>query len=89
MKTFLARQPMFNLNGEVVSYELLFRNGKDNRATVNDDYQATMKVMKDLIVNFGIDEITNQKKFFINFNAKLIIDKAPDLFKSDELVIEI
>ncbi len=89
MKTFLARQPMFDINSNVVSYELLFRSGIQNQAFVSDDYTATMKVMKDLIVNFGIKEMTNQKRFFINFNAKLIIDKAPDLFKSNELVIEI
>jgi EAL and modified HD-GYP domain-containing signal transduction protein len=89
MKTFLARQPMFDRNSNVVSYELLFRSSNQNQAFVNDDYTATMKVMKDLIVNFGIKEMTNHKRFFINFNADLIMDKAPDLFKSDELVIEI
>lgn len=89
MKTFLARQPMFDRDNNVISYELLFRSGETNKATIDDGYKATLKVIKDLILNFGISEMTNNKKFFINFNDELIMDKAPDLFKSDELVIEI
>ncbi len=89
MKIFLARQPMMDMKNEVVGYELLFRNSKVNSANVSDGYIATLKVMKNLIVNFGIKEITNNKRFFINFNDELIIQRAPDLFKPEELVIEL
>lgn len=89
MKTFLARQPMYDIHGNVVSYELLFRSGTSNHALIDDGYAATLKVIKDLVVNFGINEMTNGKRFFINFNDELILHKAPDLFLADELVIEI
>jgi len=89
MKTFLARQAMMDMRNEVVGYELLFRNSKVNSANVSDGYTATLNVMRNLIVNFGIKEITNNKRFFINFNDELIIQRAPDLFKSEELVIEL
>jgi len=89
MSTFLARQPMMNVDNDVVGYELLFRNSKDNKASFTDGYTATLNVMKNLIVNFGIKEMTNNKRFFINFNEELILQGAPDLFSPEELVIEI
>jgi c-di-GMP-related signal transduction protein len=89
MKTFLARQPMMDSKNEVVGYELLFRNSMDNKAEISDGYSATLQVMKNLIVNFGIKEMTNNKRFFINFTEELIVQNAPDLFKSEELVIEL
>ena len=89
MKTFIARQPMFDVKGEILAYELLFRNSLTNKAEVTDDYTATLKVIKDLIINFDIQEMSNNKKVFVNFNDETIIQGAPELFKVDQLVIEV
>lgn len=89
MKTYLARQPIFDQKNEVVAYELLFRQGSDNNAEVVDDYIATLKVIKDLIINFGLAEITNNKRAFIKFNNQLIKDGLPELFRPEKLVIEL
>ncbi|MCH4889278.1 HDOD domain-containing protein [Acidaminobacter sp. JC074] len=89
MKTFIARQPMFNSQGDIVAYELLFRSSTVNKADVVDDYSATLKVIKDLIINFDIQEMSNNKKVFVNFNDESIIHGAPELFNIDQLVIEV
>ncbi len=89
MKTFLARQPLLDLKNVVIGYELLFRTSQSNEASVVDGYSATLKVMKDLLLNFGVKQIANGKRFFINFNDDLILQNAPELFKPEELVIEL
>lgn len=88
MKTFLARQPLFDQKTDVVGYELLFRSSKENRAEIVDGYEATLKVIKDLLINFGIHSIAGGKRVFINFNEALILAQTPDLFKPESLVIE-
>lgn len=89
MKTFIARQPMFNSSIEVVGYEFLFRSGTHNTAEFIDGYEATLDVVKNLIVNFGIDKMASDKRAFINFTADHILNGVPEFFKPENLVIEI
>ncbi|MBN2794381.1 MAG: HDOD domain-containing protein [Clostridia bacterium] len=89
MKTFIARQPMIDINGEIIGYELLFRNSMVNQAEITDNYTATLKVIKDLIINFNVKEMSNNKRMFINFNDETILQGAPDLFMPETLVIEL
>ena len=89
MKTFIARQPMFNSSIEVVGYEFLFRSGTHNTAEFIDGYEATLDVVKNLIVNFGIDKMASDKRAFINFTADHILNGVPEFFKPESLVIEI
>ena len=89
MRTFIARQPLFDKQDEVIGYELLFRDGKVDRAEVVDESMATMKVVKDFIVNFGVNDLVGQARVYIKFNGDLILGGIPDLFKKEKLVIEI
>ncbi len=90
MKTVVARQPILNAKHETIAYELLFRKFNDvNLADFSDGNVATNEVLKDLLVNFGIDKLSGGKKVFINFTEKLILEKLPMLLRKDEVVIEI
>lgn len=89
MKTFLARQPIMNRKNEVVGYEFLFRNSQVNNAVFSDAYDATLKVTHDLLINFGINKVSEGKRFFINFKPVHLHQKLPDFFKSEALTIEL
>lgn len=89
MDSFLGRQPIFNRNNEVIGYEILFRNSEQNRAEFNDSYDATLNVIKNIIIDFDINKISSNKRSFINFGKKALIDKVPELFSPEQLIIEV
>ena len=72
MDNFIARQPIFNTKNEVVAYELLFRNGNLNYFVGIDGDDATRNVISNAFYSFGIKNIINEKKAFINFTENLI-----------------
>ncbi len=89
MDIFVARQPIFNTQSQVVAYELLFRNSELNQAEYVDDNQATKEVLVNVFLQMGIDTITEGKKAFVNFSASLLQQQVPQLLPPDVLAVEI
>ncbi|MFZ5353036.1 MAG: EAL and HDOD domain-containing protein [Bacillota bacterium] len=90
MDVFVARQPIFNKNQEVVAYELLYRSGTSNsfRAGTDGD-MATSDVMTNGLVLIGVDKLVDNKRAFVNFTEKLLLEGMPELFPKDNLVVEV
>ena len=90
MDVFLARQPIFNPQKQVVAYEILYRSGNKNTydLSMNGDL-ATAAVVVDALINFGIKKLTGGKVAFINFTRKLLIEDLPTLFDTEALAVEI
>ncbi len=58
MDTFVARQPIFDINENVVAYELLFRtNNEDNKFNNIDGDIATSKVIINSFLLIGIKKL--------------------------------
>lgn len=90
MEVFVARQPIFDVDKNVVAYEFLFRTGLDNfYDTELDGDESTLKLLTNSFLLIGLDTITKQKKAFINFTKKLLINKAPTVIPNDLLSIEL
>ena len=89
MDIFVARQPIFNCQRQVIGYELLFRDGFKNAFPDIDGAVATSNVLSNTFFSFPLAEILNGKKGFINFPESLLLDKVPLLFSHLPLVIEI
>lgn len=89
MENFIARQPIFNRKNEVFAYELLFRNSHINEYVGIDGDDSTRNVISNAFYSFGIKNITNGKKAFINFTENLIKEGVATILPSDYLVIEI
>lgn len=83
----LARQPIYNRNKEIVSYELLFRSGCEAPISSFDGNLATSRVLLNLFTETDIVSITNNQPAFVNFTAELIHN--PPLFDPKIVVIEI
>ena len=91
MASFIARQPILDINQNVFAYELLYRENLQANMfnnTVNAD-EASSKVMVDSFLDIGINRITNGKKAFINFTKNLLLNESATLFPKDSLVIEV
>lgn len=91
MKTNIGRQAILNNKNETIAYELLFRgfDTKNNTAVFDDGSHATTEVIKNWLINFGLDQLTNGKRAFINFTEELIIGGMPRLLRKDTFTIEL
>jgi len=59
---FLGRQPIIGRQGELVAYELLFRDSADNLAVVGNDVTASAHVIQHVFADLGVQAalISNQ-----------------------------
>ena len=90
MEVFAARQPIFDLDKNVVAYELLFRTSLDNFYDIKlDGDESTAKLISKSFLLIGLDTITKQKKAFINFTKKLLINKAPTVIPNNLISVEV
>ena len=71
MFAYVARQPIFDAQQQVYAYELLFRMGEDNCFPDISPDEATSKILTSTHLSLGIEEITGDKKAFINFRKTL------------------
>lgn len=89
MHVFMARQPIFDKNNNVVAYELLFRRGCKNVYDNVDGNEATLNVIANLFYEFNFKIVTDNKKAFVNFTEKLIKDEIATILPWKHVVIEI
>ena len=89
MYIFLARQPIFDRNKNVIAYELLFRNSHENAYNSVDGNGATLKVIANSFYEFDFKSVSGNKKVFINFTEKLITEQIATILPSNVVVIEI
>lgn len=87
----MARQPIFDINRNVIAYELLFRsNNFDNNFDNNiDGDKATSNVIVNSFLLIGIDKLTNGKKAFINFTKKLLLNDTALVLPNKFVTVEI
>ena len=89
MNVFIARQPIFDVNLNVIAYELLFRDGFDNAFDWADETEATSRVIVSSFLNFEIEKLTGGKRAFINVNREVLVRKYIHLLPADKVVPEI
>ena len=89
MYSFIARQPIFNLDMNTVAYELLFRDGMTNRfPDVSAEY-ATSRMISDQFLCIPVPRIANNHSSFINVPHQMIINGLGDTLPNEKVVIEI
>lgn len=90
MNVVTARQAIVNKKAHAVGYELLFRDGKDNSFPVGmDPHAATGKLINQTHLNFGLKEITDGKRAFINFSEKCLLEDYPYLMSPKDIIVEV
>jgi EAL and modified HD-GYP domain-containing signal transduction protein len=87
---FIARQPIFRTNQKVYGYELLFRSSLANFFDpAEEGTRASSKVLTNSFLLFGISNISEGKKAFINFTEEMLCLEYPSLFPKEITVVEI
>jgi c-di-GMP-related signal transduction protein len=85
----VGRQPIFDVQGDVVAYELLFRGSMDAVAAGRQDTYATSTVMINAFTEFGIREVAGDRLCFINLTREFLAGHLPLPFGPDQVVLEV
>lgn len=90
MFKYMARQPIFDANNRIFGYELLFRNSEENFYPSNiSSSESTRQLISNLLIDFSICEISNDKPVFINFTKDALMTDAILLIEPRNIVVEI
>jgi EAL and modified HD-GYP domain-containing signal transduction protein len=73
----------------VLAYELLFRDGDVDHATVRDETSATAQVVVNALMDIGMDEMVGKHLAFINFGRKLLMNNHCESLPHDRVVLEV
>jgi c-di-GMP-related signal transduction protein len=89
MDIFVARQPIFDRQQRIYGYELLYRTGMENFFNgVNLD-DATLAVIRNVMLVLGSEYLSGGNKVFVNFTKSLLLSDAPAFLPKNSSVIEI
>jgi c-di-GMP-related signal transduction protein len=89
-EVFLGRHPILNSKQKIIGYELLFRSkGNDDSNNSLDDLSATSGVIVNLLSQFGIDQILDNKLGFLNIAASSLMSDTIELLPAERIVLEI
>ncbi len=87
---YIGRQPIFDIHGKCVSYELLYRhNHEADDAEFTDNSKATARVIINLIHNIGLSSIIGTKRGFINVNEQILMSDILLSLPKSKFVFEI
>jgi EAL and modified HD-GYP domain-containing signal transduction protein len=85
----LGRQPIVDRSGALVAYELLFRGGFDNAATVDDDGIATDQVIVNALAQFGVAATLGAHRGFLNVGRASLGSDSLYLLEPGRFTLEI
>jgi len=86
---FLGRQPILDLNQEIIGYELLFRSSECNRSDFDSQDLASASVIADALANFGLHEVLGDKAGFINVTEDVLLSETIELLPRAQIVLEL
>lgn len=89
MFAFVARQPILDREKDVFAYELLFRDGQNNRYPDYEGNEAKAKRIPKEILKLDVDDISCQKTAFINFHPETLLRGLPTTLDPLNVVVEI
>lgn len=85
---FVGKQPILDVNGDLFSFELLYRNSERNAFPDINPEMATIEVIVNTYLSPGFEKIA-AKKTFINFSSMLLAANIFDILDPDRVVIEV
>jgi EAL and modified HD-GYP domain-containing signal transduction protein len=84
----MARQPIFDRNGNIVAYELLFRN-KQGQAPSNFTTLDEQTALANVLLNVGLDKLAKDTIAYVNVPTSLLYSDAIRLLRPERVVLEV
>ncbi len=85
----IGRQPIFDRKLNVIGYELLYRDGEQNRAVITDGRLATSLVLSRAFMEIGVDNLVGDKLAFVNLPREFLVNEFDFPIAEKQLVLEV
>lgn len=85
----VARQPILDRNGELLGYELLFREPGSGTAGVLDDRAATSTVILDGLFDVGLSDLVGDHPAYVNVSRDFLLSVRPPPLPPWGVVLEL
>jgi len=86
---FVARQPIYDRQLDVVGYELLYRNNDSNSAVFSDGARASSQLISNTFMGIGLENLVGSHPAFINLTHDFFVDEQPIPMSPEQVVLEI
>lgn len=86
---FVGRQPIFDRNGNIYGYELLYRNSDENKFPNINPEKATLNLLMNTFLSIGAEKVAGKHKVFINFSEQLLKEEFFLSFNPEVIIIEV
>ena len=86
---YIARQPIYNKQLDLVGYELLYRGNEKDLAEIENEYQATSDTIIHSFMDVGIDNLVGSAQAYINFPKEFIVGDLFAPFFTEQSVLEL
>lgn len=88
LESYLARQPIFDADEQLIGYELLYRDDRGGVTSVDGD-QATTEVLINSYIEIGLAKLVGRYQSFINITRNFLIDHGRLPPPTNQLVLEV
>jgi EAL and modified HD-GYP domain-containing signal transduction protein len=85
----IGRQPVYDRDGHVVAYELLFRGNPADPEDPRRSLYATSQIIVNAFTEFGLEQIVGGRQCFINLTRDFLTGDLPVPFEPGQAVLEI
>ncbi|MFU8838090.1 MAG: EAL and HDOD domain-containing protein [Thiohalomonadaceae bacterium] len=86
---FLARQPIYNRQLNVVGYELLYRDNEQDSANFSDGSRASSQLIINTFIGLGLENIVGSSPAYINLSEDFFLQQQPIPMTSEQIVLEL
>jgi EAL and modified HD-GYP domain-containing signal transduction protein len=85
----VGRQPVYDRIGDVVGYELLFRDTAEATSATNRGAFATTQVIVAAFTEFGLEQLVGDRPCFVNLTREFLVGDLPVPFDYGQTVLEV
>ncbi len=90
MSYAIARQPIYDRNGNVVAYEVfLRRKDKPEEYPREVEFSKAAYLITDIITEIGFERVAQGKKLAINFALETILNKTLDILPFEKVIFNL
>jgi EAL and modified HD-GYP domain-containing signal transduction protein len=85
----VGRQPVYDRLGDVIGYELLFREAAHATSASRRNADATSQVIINAFTEFGLEELVGDRPCFVNLTREFLVGDLPVPFDYGQTVLEV
>lgn len=85
----VGRQPIYDRIGDVMAYELLFRDTRRATRATQRSAEATGRVIISAFTEFGLERLVGTRACFINVTREFLVGRLTVPFEAHQSVLEI